>query len=105
MLTPASSAMRLVLALSKPSLTRMRAVASTRASTVARDLSWAARLRGLVSGRRARLECEWRIRVIAHIIPLREMNINGRTLVMGHRTYAQLIDIKRWADLGLYDVV
>jgi hypothetical protein len=37
--TPASSAIRLVLALSKLSLTRMRAVASTNASTVARDLS------------------------------------------------------------------
>jgi hypothetical protein len=39
MLTPAASAMRLVLARSKLSLTRMRAVASTKASTVARDLA------------------------------------------------------------------
>ena len=36
---PAAWAMRLVLALSKPSLTRMRAVVSTRASTVARERS------------------------------------------------------------------
>ena len=38
-LTPAFSAIRLVLALSKPSLTRMRAVASIKLSTVARDRS------------------------------------------------------------------
>lgn len=44
--------MRLVLALSKPSFTRMRAVASTRLSTVARDRSWVAIFRGLVSGSR-----------------------------------------------------
>src|SRR3954468_16011397 len=52
-LTPATSAIRLVLALSKPSLTRMRAVASISASTVARDLSWEAFFRGFVAGLRA----------------------------------------------------
>lgn len=53
MLTPASRAMRLVLAWSKPSRTRMRAVASIRASTVARERSWEAAFLGLVSGLRA----------------------------------------------------
>src|SRR4051812_45730296 len=53
MLTPAFSAIRLVLALSKPSLTRMRAVASISASTVARERPCVACLRGCVSGLRA----------------------------------------------------
>src|SRR4029453_9356506 len=53
MLTPATSAMRLVLARSKPSLTKMRAVASIRASTVARDLVCEACFLGVVSGLRA----------------------------------------------------
>jgi hypothetical protein len=45
--------MRFVLALSNPSLTRMRAVASTSASTVARDRSCEAPFLGFVSGLRA----------------------------------------------------
>src|SRR6185312_5552184 len=53
MLTPASPAMRLVLALSKPSRTKMRAVASISASTVARDRCWDASFLGIVSGLRA----------------------------------------------------
>ena len=45
--------MRLVLALSKPSLTRTRAVASTSASTVARDRCCEADFLGFVAGLRA----------------------------------------------------
>src|SRR6185312_14236092 len=52
MLTPASPAMRLVLALSKPSRTKMRAVASISASTVARDRCWDASFLRIVSGLR-----------------------------------------------------
>jgi hypothetical protein len=54
--------MRLVLALSKPSFTRMRAVASTSASTVARDRSWEAVFLGFMADLRAifpRRQCEY----------------------------------------------
>jgi hypothetical protein len=53
--------MRLVLARSKPSRTKMRAVASTSASTVARERACEAVFLGFVSGLRAttlRSECE-----------------------------------------------
>jgi hypothetical protein len=53
MLTPAVAAMRLVLAASKPARTRMRAVASSSASTVARDLACEAGFLGVVGGLRA----------------------------------------------------
>src|SRR6185437_9907497 len=62
-LTPATSAIRLVLALSKPSRTRMRAVASISASTVARDRSCEAFFLGFVAGLRAMIrvsKCEYK---------------------------------------------
>src|ERR1700744_596069 len=70
-LTPATSAMRFVLALSNPSRTRMRAVASKSAFTVIRDRCWEADFRGLVRNVTAICrftECEYQTRVIAHIL-------------------------------------
>src|SRR5215475_2440469 len=81
MLTPAFSAMRLVLALSKPSRTRMRAVASTSASTVARDRAWAADFLGFVAFLRAIIlcrRCEYKKRVVAHILSSRGPRDNPR---------------------------
>ena len=53
MLTPATAAILLVLALSYPSFIKTRAVASSSASTVRRDRSWEADFLGFVAGFRA----------------------------------------------------
>src|SRR5262245_31052918 len=102
MLTPATSAMRLVLARSKPSRTKIRAVASTSASTVARDLACEACFLGLVSGLRAMSsppKCE-------------SPNMSDRSYYVHRRPKqgdivtasdcARLIHYKKWADGGLY---
>ncbi len=58
-LTPATAAMRLVLARSYPSRTRMRAVASSSASTVARERSCVADLRGFIATGRGMTVRSW----------------------------------------------
>src|SRR6185437_8457694 len=119
MLTPASPAMRLVLALSKPSRTRMRAVASISASTVARDRSCEAFFLGFVAGLRAMIrvsKCEYknvsdRSYYSAAAGNGQNMSLSGaetphaKESCMTSLPYAQLIDVKRWADRGLYEVV
>src|SRR5690242_4040432 len=111
--------MRLVLARSKPSRTRMRAVASIRASTSARDRCWDARFLGAVSGcvatggaPNASPEHERSLvllpsrpegpgKAAGRSPPLSD----GRTPRMTHKPYAQLIEVKQWADHGLCEAI
>src|SRR5690348_7441684 len=58
MLTPAASAIRLVLVRSKPSLARSFAVAVSKASMVALERAWRGDLRGTVRARGGIEECE-----------------------------------------------
>src|SRR6202161_127629 len=45
------------------------------------------------------------MRIIAHI-SLADLDVNeGKANAMAHTPYTQLIDIKRWADRGLYEAV
>src|SRR5579871_3503651 len=100
--------MRLVLARSKPSRTRMRAVASIRASTVARERACAAFFLGLVSGRDPiRLVSEMRVFNTSYRSYCTDNLRNSDDYLespMSAKSHAQLVDIKRWADRGLYDV-
>src|SRR4029453_17325563 len=100
--------MRLVLALSNPSFTRMRAVASINASTVARERCCEAFFRGFVSGLRA-IFASLRTRVanasVRSYSDRAPGNCNAGSRIMAHGPYSQLIATKRWADRGLYDAV
>jgi uncharacterized damage-inducible protein DinB len=95
--------MRLVLALSKPSLTRMRAVASKSVSTVRRERSCEADFLGFVCiflAINTASQCEWKKRMIAHILALIEItgkctNLRGHDM---HDTLQRLFRYKAWAN-------
>src|SRR5262245_3577607 len=106
MLTPASWAILLVLALSKPSLTRMRAVASIRASTVARDRSCDACFLGFVSGLRAMpgvpdARAGMRVDNVSDSSHFHDMHCHLISMTKGTAMftlpYRTLIHYKRWA--------
>src|SRR5262249_49984457 len=97
--------MWLVLARSKPSRTRMRAVASTSASTVARDLACDACFLGLVGGLRAIHSLQNASSEYERSLVLCPSTNGKRGDVVTTSDCAKLIHYKRWADGGLYRVV